>query len=109
MRSVIAAVALALLAVAIGANAQTQPQSQGTQTSTSGQTQTAPGVTDADAGFFGRLRNSIGLAGSGNVRSPREPEKQDPDLAYQACYMRCINTGNPADFCEAKAGGFCPK
>ena len=107
MRSVIAAVALALLAVATGANAQTQPQSQGTQPSTSAKSQAAPGATDANPGFFGRLSNYLG--GSGNVRSPREPEKQDPDLAYQACYMRCINTGNPADFCEAKAGGFCPK
>jgi len=117
MRSVIAAVALAALALVTGANGQTaptQPPSQGTQTSTSGQTQTAPGATDADAGFFGRLRNSLGLAGSsgsgsGNVQSTRQLEKQDPDLAYQACYLRCIATGNPADFCESKSGGFCPK
>lgn len=89
MKRIILVAALAIIAGASGANAQSAATAQGPSN------QTAPQTPPAGTGASPVQKRQ-------NAR-----DQLDTDLVYQKCYMKCINSGNPADFCEAKAGGFC--
>jgi hypothetical protein len=47
-------------------------------------------------------------SGSVNASGSRRPSVQPQDLGiYSDCYMKCINSGHPDDFCKTKAKDFC--
>jgi hypothetical protein len=54
--------------------------------------------------------NPAGRVSSGNASptSSRRPSIQPQDLGvYTDCYMKCINSGHPDDYCKTEQKNFC--
>jgi hypothetical protein len=87
MRKIIGTFALAVLAGIAGAEAQNQaPQGTGNQSG-----------------------NSPVIAGTGTnkVPSPGDSKGRNSGPPYTDCYLKCINSGKSADYCQDTAKSYC--
>jgi hypothetical protein len=88
MRKIIGISVVALLAGIAGAEAQSQaPQGTGNQSGNS------PVITGT---------------GANNVPSAAQSkDRRNSGPPYSDCYLKCINSGNPADYCQDRAKSYC--
>jgi hypothetical protein len=42
-----------------------------------------------------------------NLTKPAEPKGRNSGPPYGDCYLKCINTGNAADYCRDNASSYC--
>ncbi len=48
-----------------------------------------------------------GGAGANGVQKPAESKDRNSGPPYTDCYLKCINSGNPADYCQDRARSYC--
>lgn len=89
MRKVVGISAIILFAGIVGAMAQSQ-------------------VPQGPADQNGRSQGTPAGVPASPVPKPAE-SKSRTNLGppYDACYLKCINSGNPADFCQHNAKSYC--
>jgi hypothetical protein len=89
MRKVIGISAIALVVGIASAGAQTQ-------------------VLPSSPNQNGNNQVTIGPTGPNSVSRPPEPTaRSNSGPPYSDCYLKCINSGNPADFCQSNAKSYC--
>jgi hypothetical protein len=56
-------------------------------------------------------QGATGQSSNSQVPPPKpvEPKRSNSGPPYSDCYMKCINSGNPGDYCQINEQNFCSR
>ena len=73
----------------------------------------SPAIPQGASGQSGATQSSQNQAAGGGTNSNSgqkpipQPRRENSGPPYSDCYMKCINAGNPGDYCRANSKNYC--
>jgi hypothetical protein len=64
-------------------------------------------VQQSTAGQNNKDQPATSGATPNNLPKPAEPKARNSGPPYSDCYLKCINAGNAADYCQDRASSYC--
>jgi hypothetical protein len=68
----------------------------------------SPAAPQGPAGQSSQIQTAGSGANANNGQKPiAQPSRDNSGPPYSDCYMKCINAGNPGDYCRANSKNYC--